>query len=102
MIGGNSALERRHQLEGTGPFLQPETRLLARAHDSFGVRLPLWVVIAGKSLLNPQGSAGLQACCRGGLTPVVAHQGQALSAGPRAELTIDRHLQGRKPMLRLT
>jgi hypothetical protein len=74
-VGGNSALECRHQHEGTGPFLQPETHFFEHAHDPCGARIPLRVIIAGKCLLNPQGAASLQERCRGGLTPVVAHQG---------------------------
>jgi hypothetical protein len=39
IVGGNSALDRRHQREGMGPFLQPETLFFERAHNPLGVRI---------------------------------------------------------------
>jgi hypothetical protein len=55
IIGGHSALERCHQLTGTGPFLQPETLFFERAHDPCGVRIRLRVVIAGTKLAESPG-----------------------------------------------
>jgi hypothetical protein len=74
-VGGHSALDRGHQHEGMAPFLQPQTRFIEHAHAPCSARIPLWIVLADKCLLNPQGAASLQGRYRGRLTPVVAHEG---------------------------
>ena len=41
-----------HQVEGTGPFREPEALFLQGAHDALGIGVPLGVVSAGKRLMD--------------------------------------------------
>ncbi len=65
------------QLEGAGPFLSPQALLFEGPYDALRIRVALGVVIAGEGLMNAQHAACLHTGERGGLTPIVTHQGQA-------------------------
>ncbi len=102
IVGIDPNPECSHQLERAGPFLQPQAFLFQGAHDSLSIGIALWIIVAGKRLMNPQRAAGRHECLSGRLTPVVTHQGYVLASGAIRELAINGHIQSREPMLRRT
>jgi hypothetical protein len=82
------------------PFLDPEALSLEGAHETLRVGIALRVIVAGKGLLDLQGSAGCQKSHRGGVAAVIIHQRQALIMRTAQKLPIYGHVQGLQPLLR--
>jgi len=70
--------ERLFQLQWTGPFAEPEQLLLQRSHEALRVGVPLRVVVTRDRLRDPERRARLHEGDRRRLTPIVAHQREAL------------------------
>ncbi len=69
---------RALQLQRTGPLAEPPQFLFARAHEAFGIRVPLQGVVAGERLGEAQGGTGFHEGDRRRLASVVAHQREPL------------------------
>lgn len=88
------------QLEGAGPFLQPQALLFEGTEDPLRVSIALWVVIAGEGLPNPQRAAGLQKGRRRRLAAVVTPQRQLLPPRPMRQVPLARPISSCQPWLR--
>ena len=65
--------ERADQLQGTGPLLPLEARLLEGPHEACHVGVALRVRVTGARLMDLQGRTGRHEGRRGRLTTVVTH-----------------------------
>jgi hypothetical protein len=63
------------------------------AHKAFSISIPLRIAIAGKRLVDPQGTTDFYEGQRRRLAAMVAHQGDTLTSDAIRELLVDRHIE---------
>ena len=74
VVRGDPSAQGTDEGKGTAPFLEPEALLLEGAHQALGIGIALGIVLAGKGLMDAQGTTRLDEGQRRRLAAVIAHQ----------------------------
>ena len=95
--GDNPGVESGLKLKGRRPFIGPNEVFFDGSEQSFGIRIPLWVVPGCENLFNFELRASLHEGGRGGLTSIVRDQFWLASFGENTvgKSCLDGHIEGR-------